>query len=42
MKISAQIEQSSGYLRRDGREGESEIGQSDQLYGDGWKLNFWW
>ena len=22
--------------------GEGEMGKGDQLYGDRWKLNFWW
>ena len=34
-------EQSSGYQRGKG-EGEGKMGKGDQLYGDGWKLNFWW
>ena len=26
----------------DGRGWEGETGRGNQLYGDGWKLNFWW
>ena len=33
-------EQSSGYQR--GRGGEGKMSKGDQLYADGWKLNFWW
>lgn len=30
-----------GYQRRKGY-GEGEMGKVGQLYGDGWKLDFWW
>ena len=32
----------SGHQRGRSDQGESEIGKGDQLYGDRWKLNFWW
>ena len=40
-KTDTQREQSSGYERGRHR-GLGKKGKRYQLYGDGWKLNFWW
>ena len=40
--ICLSVDRCVDFSRRERGGGMGKMGKGDRLYGDGWKLNFWW